>query len=100
MSTLGALPAAWTAAEAALPLGWAIDGLVQSWVYEAYIALTKPGTWPPRTRDGEGWVAMAGLEASIDGTPAVLAIGEGEFHYQALNNLAVKLRDLRGPTTG
>jgi hypothetical protein len=24
----------------------------------------------------------------------------GEFHYQALNNLAIRLRELRGPVSG
>ena len=100
VSDVGALTAAWTAAEADLPLEWEISGLVQSTVYDAYIAVVGPGAWPPRIREGDGWVAMAGLPARLDEVPVVLAIGEGQFHYQALNNLAIELRELAEATTG
>jgi hypothetical protein len=94
MAPFDELSEAWTNAEGALPLGWAVTGLVQSWVYDAYIR-ARPGALPPRTRAGAGWVAMAGLEATVDDAPAVLAIGEGQFHSTALNDLTIKLGELR-----
>jgi hypothetical protein len=99
VSTLGALSQAWASAAAALPLGWEIVGLVQAWAYDAYADL-KLAAWPPRIREGDGWVAMAGLRARLDEVPVVLAIGEGQFDYQALNNLSLELRELRGRPSG
>jgi len=90
MAPLSPLSEAWESAEGSLPLGWTIAGVVESWVYDAYVSL-RPGALPPRTRGGDGWVAMAGLEATIDDAPAVLAIGEGRQHHEALNDLTAKL---------
>jgi hypothetical protein len=45
---------------------------------------------------GDQWRAWAeGEPGTADQVEAY-----GQFHYQALNNLADKLRELRGPTTG
>lgn len=79
MSTLGALSQAWTSAEAALPVGWEIVALVKD-------------------RETAEWIASAAA-------PGVGEVGRSEsgvggHHYQALNNLAIRLRELRGPTTG
>lgn len=76
MSTLGALSQAWTSAEASLPLGWEISGLMRDQSIPGWIAAARP------VESGEGVIAT------------------GQFHYQALNNLAIKLRELRGATTG
>lgn len=77
MSTLGALSQAWTSAEAALPLGWRIEMLVLI--------------------DDDRWEAVA---ADARGRQFANSAGHGQRPYQALNDLAVQLRRLRGPTTG
>jgi hypothetical protein len=77
MAALGALSQAWTTVEAALPPGWQITGL-------------------NREPHDEGWVAVA-----VGPQPEHhRATGYGQFHYQAPNNLAIKLRELRGPANG
>jgi hypothetical protein len=70
-----------------LPLGWRIVGLLRR---ERALRLL------PAIRDVAlpDWCALAEDEA------LVLYDAWGEFHYQALNNLAVKLRELRGPVSG
>ena len=87
MSTLGALTAAWTAVEAALPLGWQMVGVVRR---EQALRLLPVVSDLPRP----DWCALAADEAGI------LYDGWGEFHYQALTNLAIKLRELRGSASG
>jgi len=86
MSTLGPLTAAWTAAEAALPLGWRLVGVLRR---ERALRLL------PALRDEAlpDWCALAEDEALM------LYDGWGQYHYQALMNLAIKLRELRGPAT-
>jgi hypothetical protein len=74
MAPLGALSQAWVSANASLPLGWQISGL-----------------W----RLGERWVSLAEGPEFDD-----YASGAGEFEYQALQRLADRLRERRGPTTG
>ena len=87
MSTVGALSAAWTAAEAALPLGWRLVGVVRR---ERALRLL-PALTDQALPD---WCALAEDEA------LVLHDGWGRYEYQALMNLAYKLRQLRGPTAG
>ena len=87
MSTLGALSAAWTAAEAALPLGWRMVGVVRR---ERALRL-MPALSDQALPD---WCALAEDDALM------LHDGWGQFHYQALMNLAIKLRELRGKASG
>ena len=87
MTTLGALTAAWTAAEAALPVGWRMVGVVRR---ERALRLLVTLTDQPLP----DWCALAEDEA------LVLHDGWGEYPFQALMNLAYKLREIRGPTTG
>jgi hypothetical protein len=87
MSTLGAVSAAWTAVEAALPLGWHTVGVMRR---EQALRLLPVVSDEPR-RD---WCALAQDQAGT------LYDGWGDYHYQALMNLAIKLRELQGPATG
>ena len=74
MSTLGALTAAWTAAEAALPIGWQIRGL---WRFD------------------DLWIALSEGPTFDD-----YLSGCGQYADQALRRLSDQLRERRGPTTG
>jgi hypothetical protein len=74
MPPLGALALAWTAAEAALPLGWRVSGLY---------------------RFGETWIGLAEGPAFEDYTS-----GSGRYAEQALLRLGDRLRERRGPTFG
>lgn len=74
MAPLGALSQAWVSAQASLPLGWQISGL-----------------W----RFGAVWVSLAEGPAFED-----YLSGSGRHDYQALQRLADRLRERRGPTTG
>lgn len=74
MPPLGALTLAWTAAEAALPLGWRVSGLY---------------------RFGDLWVGLAEGPAFED-----YASGSGHYAEQALQRLGDRLRERRGPTFG
>lgn len=86
MAPLGALTAAWTAAEAALPLGWRLVGVVhRERALRLLVAL--------RDQRLPDWCALAEDEALI------LHDGWGEYPFQALVNLAIKLREVRGPGT-
>jgi hypothetical protein len=87
MTILGAVSAAWTAAEAALPLGWRLAGVVRR---ERALRLLPVVSDAPRPE----WCALAEDEVGT------LYDGWGQFHYQALMNLALKLREIREPTTG
>jgi hypothetical protein len=74
MAPLGALTQAWTAAEAALPLGWQVSGLY---------------------RFGELWVGLA------EGPPCDdYASGSGQYAEQALRRLSHRLRERRGRQSG
>jgi hypothetical protein len=74
MAPLGALTQAWTAAEAALPLGWHVAGL---WRFD------------------DTWIALGEGPAFED-----YASGSGRFAEQALNRLSDRLRERRGPAYG
>jgi hypothetical protein len=74
MPPLGALTQAWTAAEAALPLGWRVSG-----VY----------------RFGELWIGLAEGPAFDD-----YASGSGRYAEQALRKLSYRLRERRGSANG
>jgi hypothetical protein len=74
MAPLGALSQAWVSADASKPLGWQISGL-----------------W----RFGDVWIALAEGPAFED-----YVSGSGRADYQALQRLADRLRERRGPTTG
>jgi len=74
MPSLGALTLAWTAAEAALPLGWQVSGLY---------------------RFGDLWIGLAEGPAFDD-----YASGCGRYAEQALRHLADHLRERRGTAFG
>jgi hypothetical protein len=74
MPPLGALTQAWTAAEAALPLGWRVSGLY---------------------RFGELWIGLAEGPAFDD-----YASGSGQYAEQALRRLSDRLRERRGAVHG
>jgi hypothetical protein len=74
MAPLGALTQAWTAAEAALPLGWQVSGLY---------------------RFGEFWVALGEGPAFDD-----YASGSGQYAEQALRRLSDRLQERRGAQSG
>jgi len=74
MPPLGALTLAWTAAEAALPLGWQVSGLY---------------------RFGELWIGLAEGPAFDD-----YVSGSGGYAEQALRRLADRLWERRGTAFG
>jgi hypothetical protein len=74
MAPLGALSQAWVTAEASLPLGWEITGLM---------------------RFGDEWIAFSEGPSSDEHIEA-----SGAFVVQALNRLAERLRERRGSATG
>lgn len=74
MAPLGALTLAWTAAEAALPLGWRVNGLYR--FDDTWIALSEG----PMFDDYES--------------------GSGRYAEQALRRLGDRLRERRGSITG
>jgi hypothetical protein len=74
MPPLGALTQAWTAAEAALPLGRQITGLY---------------------RFGERWIGLAEGPAFED-----YASGSGQYAEQALRRLSDRLAQRRGKASG
>ena len=94
MSGLGALTMAWIAVEAAMPLDWKVDGLMTTWVYDAF-----RDSVPEMPESSSPGVAMASHQSSADAGP-MWAIGEGGFPEQALNRLADKLREIRGSANG
>ena len=74
MAPLGALTQAWTAADAALPLGWQVSGLY---------------------RFGELWIALGEGPAFDD-----YASGSGQYAEQALRRLSDGLAQRRGKASG
>ncbi len=74
MAPLGALTLAWVTASASLPRGWEIVGL-----------------W----RFGETWIALSQGPEFDD-----YLSGSGSFEHEALQRLADRLRERRGPMTG
>lgn len=78
----GKLTLAWTKAEALLPLGWRLMGVVAG-----------PREADPIIRS-ESWIAWA------DGPEGERAEGDGGFPAQALNKLSERLRELRQDPNG
>jgi hypothetical protein len=74
MAPLGALSQAWVTAEASLPLGWQITGLM---------------------RFGDEWIAFSEGPSSDEHIEA-----SGAFVVQAFNHLDERLRERRGSATG
>ena len=74
MAPLGVLTQAWTAAEAALPLGWHIAGLY---------------------RFDDTWIGLAEGPAFDD-----YLSGSGRIAEQALHRLSDRLRERRGVQSG
>jgi hypothetical protein len=74
MAPLGALSQAWVSAEASLPLGWQISGL---WRFD------------------DLWIALSEGPTFDD-----YLSGSGMYADQALRQMADRLRERRGPTTG
>jgi hypothetical protein len=74
MPPLGALTHAWTAAEAALPLGWRVSGLY---------------------RFDDLWIGLAEGPDFDD-----YASGSGQYAEQALRRLSDRLRERRGEQSG
>ena len=74
MAPLGALTQAWTAAAAALPLGWQVSGLY---------------------RFGDLWIALGEGPAFDD-----YASGSGQYAEQALRRLSDRLRERCGAQSG
>jgi hypothetical protein len=73
---LTGLSKAWTAAAAALPLGWRLMGVA-----------TGPRVADPATHSGDEWCAWA------RGPNGEKVEGRGAVAEQALNNLATRLRE-------
>ena len=74
VTTLGALSQSWIAAEASLPLGWRLTGLMQF---------------------GGEWVAFSEGPGEADHLEA-----SGIYAYEALKRLSDRLRERRGPVSG
>jgi hypothetical protein len=74
MAPLGALTQAWTAAEAALPLGWHVAGV---WRFD------------------DTWIALGEGQCFDD-----YVSGSGRFAEQALNRLSDRLRERWGVQSG
>jgi hypothetical protein len=87
VAPLSAISQAWVSAEASLPLGWRIVGVLRRERALRLLPAISDVAQPE-------WCALA------EDAAGVLYDAWGEFHYQALNNLAVKLRALRGAPAG
>jgi hypothetical protein len=74
MAPRGALPQAWTSAEASLPLGWRVSGLY---------------------RFEDTWIGLAEGPDFDD-----YASGSGQYAEQALRRLSDRLRERRGSASG
>ena len=98
MAPLGALSQAWVSAEASLPLGWGIDGLMQLWVYGQFSDTAGGEEWPDAGK--APWVAIATHELDTDPHGSGMVLGGGSTPEQALRRLADRLRNRRGPATG
>lgn len=83
MPPLAGLSKAWTEAEASLPLGWELRGLVLG-----------PRIADPAI-DGAHWVAWARAKDESKDAALPPAEGSGDSPDQALNDLAKRLRALR-----
>ncbi len=84
MAPLAGLSKAWVEAEAALPFEWELRGVVLG------PRLADPAI------DGPHWVAWARAKEGSKAEALPPVEGSGETAYQALNDLAKRLRELRG----
>jgi hypothetical protein len=66
----------------------------------AYRRLTAPTPTDCREHTALTWDFDSSAWTATAIGPGERATGWGNFHYQALNNLAIKLREIRGPTLG
>lgn len=87
MAPLGAISQAWVSAEASLPHGWRIVGVLRRERAMRLLPALSDMARPD-------WCALAEDEA------LALYDAWGEHQHQALLNLSTKLRRLRGSTTG
>jgi hypothetical protein len=83
MAPLAGITKAWIEAEAALPREWELRGLVLG-----------PRVADPAI-DGPHWVAWARAKEGSRGEGLPPAEGSGDSPYQALNDLARRLREMR-----
>jgi len=85
MAPLAGLSSAWTAASAALPLGWELRGLAKG-----------PRDAGPHI-GSENWVAWARPSTAVERPRHVPSTveGEGQTPEQALNALARRLREIQ-----
>ena len=90
MAPLGALSQAWVSAEASLPLGWQLVGVVDI-TLAPYEGLALPDAAEPAR-----WAAIA----MDDGVDRAIEVGWGEHPTHALNRLADVLRERRGSVGG
>jgi hypothetical protein len=90
MAPLGALSQAWVSAEASLPLGWQLVGVIDI-TLAPYEGLALPDAAEPAK-----WAAIA----MDDGVDRAIEVGWGEHPTQALNRLADVLRDRRSSAGG
>jgi hypothetical protein len=87
MAPLGALSRAWVSAEASLPRGWRIVGVLRRERAMRLLPAVSDVARPD-------WCALAEDEA------LVLYDAWAGHEHQALDRLADPLRELRGPATG
>lgn len=83
MPAIANLSKAWTKAEAALPRGWELRGIVLG-----------PRVADPAI-DGAHWVAWARAKEGPKDEALPPAEGSGDTPHQALNDLAKRLREMR-----
>jgi hypothetical protein len=88
----GKLTWLWTRAEAGLPLGWLLVGVMHHEVIKRWSPAAELSS---RWRTDDDWVALA-VEADGPGS----ASGSGSHPEQALANLAEELRLMRGDRNG
>ena len=88
MPPLARLSKAWIEAEAALPRGWQLRGLVLG-----------PRVADPAI-DGPHWVAWARAKEGSKDEALPPAEGSGDAPHQALIDLMRRLREVRGSASG
>jgi hypothetical protein len=90
-----ALSKAWITAQAALPHGWAVDGVMAKWTYAAVRSSV-----PQLPQVSAAFVALASHQSGSDEGVQMWVIGSGDHPAQALTRLAEQLQELRGRATG